>query len=405
MKWMNKLDKRFARFSIYLIITVVIINIIGKISDNAESIFAGIISGLGWILKVIKPILFGFIMAYILQPLNDFFTDKYSKVRLFWKHARVMSVVTVLLLLVLVITMIVSAAIYSVTNQLQLASFDTFLEAIAALAKSVTDFYDSVMEKLQVADIQSEQISEYLSSISTQAVSLVQKIAAAIISSVTNVSGWLTTIMFGFIIGIYFMIDGNSIMAYFSDVSDAIFNDKINARLKQIIKDLDEVFSGYIRGQLMDVLFMIFAASTAMMLTGIRLAPIIGLLTGVANLIPYLGPFVGYVSIIIVSIVDGRYEVMIISLIAMFVIQTLDGNIIEAKFLSRSIRIHPLLVVIFLIFGSAVGGVWGMLIAVPVGAYVQKLFIRFVERKKEKKQLERDGQYVVVDETGENAED
>ncbi|MBQ9118847.1 MAG: AI-2E family transporter [Lachnospiraceae bacterium] len=389
MKWMNKLDKRFARFSIYLIITVVIINIIGKLSDNAEAIFSAFMSGVGWILTVVKPIILGFVMAYILQPLNDFFTDKYSKIRIFWKHARVMGVVTVLLLLILSITAVVSVAIYSMTHQLQLASFDAFLDAIATLVKSVTDFYETLLEKLALADIRSEQVNEYLSSISAKAVAVVQNIASTLINSITNVSSYLMTLMFGLIIGIYFMIDGNSIMAYFSDVSDAIFSDRVNAKIRRVLKDLDEVFSGYIRGQLMDVLFMICAAGTAMMLTGISLAPIIGLLTGIANLIPYLGPFVGYASIILVSVVEGKYDVMVISIIAMFIIQTLDGNIIEAKLLGKSIQIHPLLVVIFLIFGSAIGGVTGMLLAVPIGAYVQKLFTRFVERRKVAKQIVR----------------
>ncbi len=387
MKWMNKLDKRFARFSVYLIITVVIINLIGKLSDNAESIFAAVMDGLSWVLKVVKPILFGFVMAYVLQPMNDFFTGKFAKVRILSKHARIISVITVLLLLLCVITAIFSVTIYSITHQLRFASVDGALDAIAALAKSVTDFYDSVMEKLQSMDIGSEQINEYLSVISTEAVAVVQRIATAIVSSLTNVSGWLTTILFGLIIGIYFMIDGNGITAYFSDVSDAIFSDRINNKLKTVITDLDEVFSGYIRGQLMDVLFMICATSTALMITGIQLAPVIGLLTGLANLVPYLGPFVGYVSIILVSLVDGKYQVMIVSLIALFVIQTLDGNVIEARFLSRSIRIHPLLVVVFLIFGSAIGGVAGMLVAVPVGAYIQKLFTRYVEKKKLQKLL------------------
>ena len=66
-----------------------------------------------------------------------------------------------------------------------------------------------------------------------------------------------------------------------------------------------------------------------------------------------------------ISIVEGKYQVMIASIIALLIIQTLDGNVIEAKFIGKSIKVHPLLVVIFLIFGNAIGGLWGMLLAEP----------------------------------------
>ena len=149
----------------------------------------------------------------------------------------------------------------------------------------------------------------------------------------------------------------------------------------------------------MDVAFMIVATSTAMMLTGISLAPIIGLLTGLANLVPYLGPFVGYASIILISIVEGKYQVMIASIIALLIIQTLDGNVIEAKFIGKSIKVHPLLVVIFLIFGNAIGGLWGMLLA-----YFQKVFTNYVEKRKNAKKLARAKRNSVVDETDDEAE-
>ncbi len=182
------------------------------------------------------------------------------------------------------------------------------------------------------------------------------------------------------------------------------FANRANARIRHFLNDVDEVFSGYIRGQLMDVAFMIVATSTAMMLTGISLAPIIGLLTGLANLVPYLGPFVGYASIILISIVEGKYQVMIASIIALLIIQTLDGNVIEAKFIGKSIKVHPLLVVIFLIFGNAIGGLWGMLLAVPVGAYFQKVFTNYVEKRKNAKKLARAKRNSVVDETDDEAE-
>lgn len=389
---------------LFLAAAVLVVKVISQVADHAPEIFGAFMTGLGWLIKVAKPIIFGFVMAYILQPLNDFLTEKYGKVRFLKKTSRLLAVFTVLILFVAVIIAIVSAIVYSVTHQLQVANVDELFDAISSLAKSVTEFYDSLMAKLGSMNIHSVQIADYLGSLSESVMNFLQKTANSVIGSVSNISGVLTTIMFGLIIGIYFMLDGSSIVTYFSDVADAILPDKANVKLRSILRDLDEVFSGYIRGQLMDVMFMIVATTAAMMLTGISLAPIIGLLTGLANLVPYLGPFVGYASIILISVVEGRYSVMVASLIALFVIQTLDGNVIEAKLVGKSIKVHPLLVLIFLIFGNAIGGLWGMLLAVPVGAFIQKIFTNYVERQKNAKRLAHAQKESVVNEPDESAE-
>ena len=390
--------------AVFFAVLILIYKVIDQLADHAPEIFASIMAGLNWLLKVAKPIIFGFVMAYILKPLNDFFTDRYARVKFLRKRSRLLGVFTVLLLIILVITAIASAIVYSVTHQLQFANLDETFKALTALTNSLTNFYESLLAKLNSLDIGSEQLTNSVGKISGAVIGFVQNLANGVLGSFSDIAGYVTTVMFGLIIGIYFMVDGQHMTGYFSEVADAVFTERANARIRHFLNDVDEVFSGYIRGQLMDVAFMIVATSTAMMLTGISLAPIIGLLTGLANLVPYLGPFVGYASIILISIVEGKYQVMIASIIALLIIQTLDGNVIEAKFIGKSIKVHPLLVVIFLIFGNAIGGLWGMLLAVPVGAYFQKVFTNYVEKRKNAKKLARAKRSSVVDETDDEAE-
>ena len=404
MKWKDKVNKRYIRMAVFFAVLILIYKVIDQLADHAPEIFASIMAGLNWLLKVAKPIIFGFVMAYILKPLNDFFTDRYARVKFLKKRSRLLGVFTVLLLIILVITAIASAIVYSVTHQLQFANLDETFKALTALTNSLTNFYESLLAKLNSLDIGSEQLTNSVGKISGAVIGFVQNLANGVLGSFSDIAGYVTTVMFGLIIGIYFMVDGQHKTGYFSEVADAVFTERANTRIRHFLNDVDEVFSGYIRGQLMDVAFMILATSTAMMLTGISLAPIIGLLTGLANLVPYLGPFVGYASIILISIVEGKYQVMIVSIIALLIIQTLDGNVIEAKFIGKSIKVHPLLVVIFLIFGNAIGGLWGMLLAVPVGAYFQEVFTNKKEKRKNAKKLARAKRNSVVDETDDEAE-
>ena len=404
MKWKDKINKRYVRLAVFFAALILIYKVIEQLADHAPEIFSSVMSGLNWLLGVAKPIIFGFVMAYILKPLNDFFTDRYAKVKFLKKHCRPLGVITVLLLIILIITAIASAIVYSVTHQLQFANIDETFKALTSIANSLTNFYESLLAKLNSLDIGSEQLTESVGEISTAVMGFVQNLANGVIGSVSDIAGYVTTVICGLIIGIYFMIGGQHMVAYFSEVTDAVLSERANTKIRHFLNDVNEVFSGYIRGQLMDVAFMIVSTSFAMMLTGISLAPIIGLLTGLANLVPYLGPFVGYTSIILISVVEGKYQVMIASLIALLIIQTLDGNIIEAKFIGKSIKVHPLLIVIFLIFGNAIGGLLGMLLAVPVGAYFQKMFTNYVEKRKNAKKLSRAKRDSVVNGTDEEAE-
>ena len=114
----------------------------------------------------------------------------------------------------------------------------------------------------------------------------------------------------------------------------------------------------------------------------------IALMVGIGNLIPYVGPIVGYVSVVLVCLPTQSYRQMLIGIIALFVIMLVDGNIINPRLLSNNIKIHPLLVVAALIGGGAIGGFVGMLVAVPVAALIKLYFDRFLDVKEAKDKIQ-----------------
>ncbi|HEX3021861.1 MAG TPA: AI-2E family transporter, partial [Lachnospiraceae bacterium] len=168
-------------------------------------------------------------------------------------------------------------------------------------------------------------------------------------------------------------------------------------KISNIIKDADTVFSGYLKGQLTDALVMMCLISLVLSIIGVKFGMVIGILAGIGNLIPYFGPIVAYAGTILVCIINADYKLMVIAIIALFIIQTIDGNIIGPKLLSHSIQIHPLLVIISLIFGSAIGGLLGMLLAVPIGAFIKVRFVRYIDHRLELKQTEGKNKAVVLE--------
>jgi predicted PurR-regulated permease PerM len=107
---------------------------------------------------------------------------------------------------------------------------------------------------------------------------------------------------------------------------------------------------------------------------------VIGIIMGFGNLIPYFGPILGYAATVIVCLPDGNYIKMVTGLVIIAIIMFIDGNVINPKLLSDNINVHPLLVVAALLGGGVIGGIAGMLVAVPTAALLKLQFDRHLQK-------------------------
>lgn len=390
MNWKDRINKKYMQIALYVIFTVIIIYSLSLILKNAPAITKEVMVKVRWLLKVVKPVIFGFIFAYLMDPIVDFFENKYKKlknVKVFRRLVapRTWAAFTSVLLLVIIVFGLISILVFTVTDQLRLANLDDIVKLAQAYMNSFKEFYASILERLRELDIQSQEFESYVEKATTFIMNALMGFTNAAVASVTNISGHLTTLIFSFIIGFYFMIDGKMFISYSKKVCRALFSDKFNKKLTGNMHDLDQVFSGYIRGQLIDAAVMMLLISIVLSVIGVKFSVLIGICAGVGNLIPYFGPIVAYVGTTVVCLINGDFKRLIISLIALFLIQAIDGNVIGPKLLSKAIQIHPLIIIVSIIFGSAMGGFLGMLLAVPVGAYIKLVFVRFVNHRLERK--------------------
>jgi predicted PurR-regulated permease PerM len=327
-----------------------------------------------------------------MDPLVEFFEKKYRRlkgIRIFERIVapRTWATFSAVVLLIFAVIGLLSVLIFTVTDQIRVARFDDIISLAQVYKKNFDAFYNSISDKLSQFNIKSPEFDQYFESATAFLLGGLKNVAYTALTAITNISGYLTTFIFSFIIGCYFMIDGRMFASYLVKVFRALFSDRVNKNIFHIAQDLDRVFSGYIRGQLTDAFVMMVLISLVLSITGVKFAILIGIFAGIGNLIPYFGPIVAYVTTTLVCLMNGEIKTLIISLIALFVIQALDGNIIGPKLLSSSIKIHPLIIIVSIIIGSSVGGFLGMLLAVPVGAYLKLVFVRFIDRRLEHREL------------------
>ncbi len=401
MNFKNKMNRQYMTISLYVIATCIIIYSLSLIAKNAPAIYAVVMHKLVRVLAILKPILIGFALAYILDGAVGWFEEKYKRIKYVnrLKSTRGLAVMTVVVLVLGGFALILSLLVYSVTDQIRVVNFDSLATLVENYANSLTKFSKMLTERLNTMNIESAEISKMVKTISDYMMNLGTNFLSSLMNSLSNVTGIVTTIAFSSIIAIYFLIDGRMIKGVVGKVSYALFSDSANARMKRFLRDADQVFSGYMKGTLMDVGVMMVLISLTLSIVGVNFAIIIGILAGLGNLIPYCGPFIAYGLSALVCLVNGDMTKLVIAIVALIVIQFIDGNIIGPKLLSQSIEIHPLLVIICLIIGSSIGGLLGMLFAVPVGALIKVIFMRFIDNriaKKEAKRQERNNDDDVV---------
>ncbi|MDZ7266042.1 MAG: AI-2E family transporter [candidate division KSB1 bacterium] len=128
----------------------------------------------------------------------------------------------------------------------------------------------------------------------------------------------------------------------------------------------------YIRGVLLDGAIVGLLVMIALSLLDLRYAVFIGMLAGMANLIPYLGPVLGGIPAIAVSVIDrGNFSGVPAVLLAFAVVKIIDDFLIQPYVVSKSVALHPVVVILAIYVGGNLAGILGMIVAVPVVAIIK----------------------------------
>jgi predicted PurR-regulated permease PerM len=133
-----------------------------------------------------------------------------------------------------------------------------------------------------------------------------------------------------------------------------------------VLHKMDMQLGGYLRGQFIEATVVGTLAILALWILGIKYFILIGIFAGLANLIPYVGPVAGAFPAIVVSITNGAdSEIIIYIIIAFAIIQLIDNMVMQPLVLSKSVNLHPLIIVLAILIGGNFFGILGMFLAVP----------------------------------------
>jgi predicted PurR-regulated permease PerM len=124
----------------------------------------------------------------------------------------------------------------------------------------------------------------------------------------------------------------------------------------------------WVRGQLILMLTIGVVTSIAYVLLGLENAILLGVIAGITEIIPIVGPAIGAIPALIVAFVEGGPELALLVAGVYIVIQVIEGNVLVPMVMKNAVGLPPFVVVVSLLIGAAVGGFVGALLAVPVAA-------------------------------------
>ena len=136
------------------------------------------------------------------------------------------------------------------------------------------------------------------------------------------------------------------------------------------LREIDEVVGGFVRAQF--IVGLLVGGLTALTLTilGVRFAILLGMVAFVGEFIPYFGPIISAVAAITVALLTSPLVAVQVAL-AVVLIQQVESGIIAPKVVGDRTGLHPLLVIFLVLTGGFLFGIWGLLLAVPVGAVIK----------------------------------
>ena len=378
--------KKLLKYSIYVTLTAIAIFLALTIMSNIGTIFTTIFSIIGNCLSLIKPLLIAIIIAYLLFPLtrsieNFLRTNTIYKVKK-QGNRRMIAIISSYLLIIAIVLAIIWGIYFMIGGQLSKSTTLTnIINDISSYLNSnsfTTSSIKSTLENLNISFI--DKLEPYI----IQIVDTVQKYIinnlGLMTSNIMSIGSSIATFFISIIISIYILKDSEYFIGLWKKLYSLIFKDTVaGKKCSEIFSIINDVFSKFIRGQLLEGFCVGALSAIALSIARIDYAVVIGIIAGICNMIPYVGPIVGTILAAVMGLLSGSPIKVLYAIIAMLVVQQIDNNFLAPKIVGQSVGLHAVFTMMAILIGGNIGGLIGMLIAVPIAASIRVIFNKWYD--------------------------
>jgi predicted PurR-regulated permease PerM len=200
--------------------------------------------------------------------------------------------------------------------------------------------------------------------------------ASRVLNFVVSIVSVIATVVVIPVISLYLMIEGPGLIA----AVIRIVPQKWRPEAESILHDLDAVFGGFIRGQILVGATIGTCITIALLILHVKYALLIGVLAGIFDVIPYVGALVGFVPSVLLALFNDGWQHAVVVTVVFVAIFQLEGHFIAPKIVSDSVGLSPLMVIVAILIGGELLGITGMFIAVPIAGALRVILLHAVPR-------------------------
>ena len=350
---------------------------------NIGAIFSAIKSFMG----IVKPVIVGFAIAYIINPLACFFErilfKNTQRKKLGWVLSVIIALIIVLMLIVLLVASLVPQIVDSVSSLAD--NYPSYVEGLKEFAEDT---------ELPFADMLGFDFEDAANSNLMNDIGVVlAENAEAIMSATANVGSAALNWLIGGIFAVYFLMAKSSIADAFKKLLSLVQSPLKYARTMMISRKFNSIFSKYIICELIDSLIVGVANYIFMICLKMPNSIFISVIVAVTNLVPTFGPIIGGAIGGFILLLLKPVSVIPFLIFTLF-IQSIDGYVIKPKLFGNALNVPGFIILIAIIIFGKAAGILGMLLAIPIAAVLVYIYtealIPWLELKKDMKAYQKE---------------
>lgn len=373
--------RKYNTIAIYSLL-VICCSIIFYLIVSKSNIF---ISKFQEIVAIFQPFIVGAIIAYLLNFIMKFYENKLLtdvfEVNINKKSKRSLALLltytTFFLFIFLFIRFILPQLFGSLLGLAN--SIPTYVNNLSSFLQSNVENTTMQSQVLSTIADKVNMAIDYIITIAADVIPILGNLVVSITSSVWN-------IVLGVIISIYILIDKEKFHALSKKISYGIFSRQKANMIIKVSEKVNDTFGKFIVGKIIDSFIIGILTFMILIIFKMPYAPLVSVIIGVTNIIPFFGPFIGAVPSTIIILFVSPIKALWF-LIIIFIIQQIDGNIIGPKILGDSIGISPFWILFSILIMGKLMGVVGMIIGVPLFAVIYSIVKEIIEEKLRQKGL------------------
>jgi putative permease len=326
-------------------------------TDPQTVIFAFILI-IGFLLIVVMnahlmPILIGIIIAYLFEGL----VVRMGQINL--NRSIAASFATALILTAIVLTLFVLLPLLSKQLSDLIRDMPLMLGKGQQLLSQLPQQYPDY--------VSTQQVEELLSFVRTEVTTLGQRVVSLSLASVVGIITFFVYLILLPLMVFFFLKDKELILAWLGG-----FLPDERRLVREVWADLDIKIASYVRGKFLEILIIWITSFIAFSLMGLNYAMLLSLLVGISVIVPYVGATVVTIPVALIAFSQWGVTSEFGYLLAVYaLIQFLDGNLLVPLLFSEVVNLHPIAIIVSVVFFGSLWGIWGVFFAIPLATFIQ----------------------------------